>query len=317
MDRLTRPATALITRAWAIDRPLTAVALAMLPVLALALAGLVVDPRIISGAPAWMKPAKFAASIAIFCATMVWIFGYLETWPRLRRRVSAISSAVFLLEMAIISLQAWRGTTSHFNTSTVFDGVLFGIMGSAILVQTATTGAVAVALWRQPFADRALGWALRLGIVISIAGSLTGGLMTRPTAAQLTNAQLTGQMPVSGGHTVGAPDGGPGLPGTGWSTSHGDVRVPHFVGLHALQLVPAILLLAPSARRRTPLVVAAAASYAALFGLLLWEALIGESVLHPGTLTATAFAAWGIASAVAFAVAGVSSAVPRTRVVTI
>ena len=78
--------------------------------------------------------------------------------------------------------------------------------------------------------DRALGWALRLGMVITIAGASTGGLMTRPTEAQLAQLAATQQMPIVGAHTVGAPDGGPGLPGTGWSLEHGDLRVPHFIG---------------------------------------------------------------------------------------
>ena len=118
-------------------------------------------------------------------------------------------------------------------------------------------------VWRQRFADPALGWALRLGLILTVLGASTGGLMTRPTAAQIANARATHQMPLSGAHTVGAPDGGPGLPLTGWSTRHGDVRVPHFIGLHAWQVLPLFVLLVlrrGSDRTRTALAIGAAAS---------------------------------------------------------
>ena len=34
----------------------------------------------IGGAPAWLKPAKFAASIAIYTLTLAWVFTYLPEW---------------------------------------------------------------------------------------------------------------------------------------------------------------------------------------------------------------------------------------------
>src|SRR5437868_2981094 len=83
----------------------------------------------------------------------------------------------------------------------------------------------------------------------TIAGALTGPLMTRPTVAQLANARAGGRMTIVGAHTVGAPDGGAGVPLTGWSRAHGDVRVPHFVGLHAIQALAIFALLLRRRRR--------------------------------------------------------------------
>ena len=64
---------------------LTFTGLLMLVVLAASLAGLWLDPRVITGAPAWLKPVKFAISIAIYTLTLVWVFTYLPEWARTRR----------------------------------------------------------------------------------------------------------------------------------------------------------------------------------------------------------------------------------------
>jgi hypothetical protein len=268
-----------------------------------ALVGLAVDPRIVGGAPVWLKPAKFAASIAIYTFTLAAIFSLIPEWTRTRRIVGWTTAVTLTLEILIIGLQAFRGTTSHFNVATLFDGVLFTVMGSAIVVQTLSTIAIAVALWRHQLADRALGWALRLAMTITIIGATSGGLMTQPTRPQLDAARAGERMAVAGAHTVGAPDGGPGLPGTGWSTSHGDLRVPHFLGLHALQVLPIVALVLARLRVsdlvRVRLTFTAAASYVALFGILLSQALRGQSVLAPDALTLTLLGAWAAATAVA------------------
>ena len=296
MTRLKTRLFSLVSRLRAADAPLTAVGLLMLGLLGVAAAGLWIDPRTVGGAPAWLKPAKFAASIAIYTLTLAWVFTYLPAWARTRRVVSRTTVVVMVVEWAIIAVQAWRGTTSHFNVGTPLDATLFSVMGAAIVLQTFTSVAVAVALWRQRFEDRALGWALRLGMTITIVGALSGGLMTRPTALQLEQLGAGQPATVIGGHTVGGPDGGPGLPGTGWSAEHGDVRVAHFIGLHALQAL-ALLALVLGRRRwpesaRVRVMIVAGASYTLLFALFMWQALRGQSILNPDATTLGALAAW-------------------------
>jgi hypothetical protein len=183
---------------WAASPVLTASSLLMIVALAASLVGLIVDPRMITGAPAWLKPAKFAVSTAIYMLTLAWMFTWLPEWRRTRGVIGWITAVVFVVEVAIIGLQAWRGTTSHFNIGTVFDAVLFAVMGGPIVVQTLASVAVAIALCRQTFEDRALGWAMRVGMIVAIIGASTGALMTRPTAAQLELARVSGRIAVAG-----------------------------------------------------------------------------------------------------------------------
>jgi len=206
------------------------------------------------------------------------------------------TAIVFVLEVAIIDAQAWRGTTSHFNASTPLDRTLYFIMGGSILLQTLVSVGVVGALWRQRFTDRPLGWALRCGMTLTVLGVLTGPLMTRPAPAQLEDLRGGARLTVVGAHSVGGPDGGPGLPVTGWSREHGDLRVPHFIGLHAVQ-APA--LVAVGLRRwhrpeaaRVRAVQAAAVSYAALFLLLLWQALCGRGLVAPDATGLASLAIW-------------------------
>jgi hypothetical protein len=302
---------ALLHRLWRASPPLTAVGLLMAAVAVPSLIGVFVDPRIITGAPAWLKPFKFAISTAVYSLTLAWIFGRLTDWPRIRRIVGWTTAIVFVLEVAIIDMQAWRGKISHFNASTPLDRTLFIIMGSAILIQTFVSIAAAVALWRQRFSDRPLGWALRLGMTMTIIGAMVGPMMTRPTSAQLAHARAGEPMNVIGAHSVGGPDGGPGLPVTGWSREFGDMRVPHFVGLHAIQALTLVALAVRRWRRpealRVRAVLIAAASYASFFLLLLWEAMRGRSVVAPDGMALASFAIWATITALALGWIGLRS----------
>jgi hypothetical protein len=139
-------------------------------------------------------------------------------------------------------------------------------------------------------------------MIITISGALIAGFMTQPTAAQLAGAHAGQRMPIIGAHTVGAPDGGPGLSGTGWSTEHGDLRIPHFMGLHALQVLP-LIAFAMRRRRlnidtRVRLTLTAAGSYFTFFVLLLIQALRGQPVLRPDALTFGLFGAWALVTAI-------------------
>ncbi|MEV0126002.1 hypothetical protein AB0I16_31410 [Streptomyces sp. NPDC050703] len=288
-------------RSW--HRPLVLFSAAMAVVAVVSAVGLLVDDRVLVGAPIWAKPFKFAVSFIAYGLSLAWMLAVLDRGRRTKRRTGrgaawwagTVVAAAGLVEMAIITGQVIRGKRSHFNHQTPFDEALFDAMAVTVVVLWLATVAIAVLLLRARLTDRASAWAMRCGIVIALAGAALGFLMTQPAPGQ-----RRGESPVVGAHSVGVADGGPAMPLTGWSTTGGDLRIPHFFGMHALQLLPflvmALAALAPrfvrlaDARVRLRLLLVGSATYAALLALLTWQALRGQPLLRPdgATLTATA-----------------------------
>jgi len=196
--------------------------------------------------------------------------------------------------------------------STPFDQAVWTTMGATIGVFWLVGLTVPFLLLRQRFADPALGSALRAGVIVAMIGAAMGGLMPGPNQAQM-EALKQGQQPERvGAHAVGVKDGGPGLPIMGWSTEGGDLRIAHFFGLHALQVLPlaGVMIRRRFARRglggeaQRRLVRIATGGYLGLIGVLSVQALRAEPLIAPspftlgllGVLAAAVGIAWAMAS---------------------
>ena len=83
-------------------------------------------------------------------------------------------------------------------------------------------------------------------------------------------------------HSVGAADGGAGLPFVSWSSEAGDLRVAHFIGLHAMQILPvaalAFVWLQDYFRQLNPTILTfvLALVYFAAFNFLFLQAMRGQ-----------------------------------------
>jgi hypothetical protein len=148
----------------------------------------------------------------------------------------------------------------------------------------------------QRIDDPAFGWSLRLGLLIAVVGMAVAFFMPQPTPEQRAALSTGVAATIIGAHSVGVADGGPGLPIVGWSVLGGDLRVPHFFGLHGLQVLPLfgwlLMVRVPrlDARHRLMLVWIVGLAYLGLVAVLTWQALRGQSVIAPDGATLAAFA---------------------------
>lgn len=227
------------------------------------------DGRTVTGVNAWLKPSKFAISIAIYAFTLAWFMPYLSHYRRTVKFISWGTGAVFVGEMICVISQAARGVPSHFNISSAYDAGVFSLMGMLILFNTLLVIITLLLFFgrTQPLPQAYL-WGVRLGLLLFFLASVEGFAMVNNMA-----------------HTVGLPDGGAGLPVVNWSTRAGDLRIAHFLGFHALQILPLAgysfsRWRTDAVRRRAvAYVFAFALIYLAVFSLVFWQASEGRPLL--------------------------------------
>ena len=182
------------------------------------------DPGTAQFANPWFKPIKFAISFATFVWTVSLFLTRLRISSRLLSWTRRSMTATIVVEMLCLGIQASRSANLS-ATSGVTDWFIQQMTTGMVSINTA----ILVGLFaffcgkrdRIRIADSAMILSIRLSILIFLAGNAVGGYML-----------------ARGSHTVGAADGGPGLPFLNWSIIAGDLRIAHFIAIHAIQIVP-------------------------------------------------------------------------------
>ena len=252
-------------------RPWVHATMGMLGLLLVCLIAGQFDDRTLYGVSVWTKPAKFALSLAVYFATLVWFAHYIDRDYFLRREGKTLiwlPVACAWFEMAYIIIQASQGETSHFNTGTAFHATMYSLMGFGAVTLVSVLVWYASAIIRRnpttnPFTNpMLLALVLGLGITFLLGGGFGGYLSSM------------------GGHWVNAPatDAGGSLL-FGWTRQGGDLRVAHFFGMHAMQALPlfACTLSAKwSEHTKVACVVAFAAAYSAFTVMTFMQAVAGQ-----------------------------------------
>jgi hypothetical protein len=214
------------------------------------------------GVNAWYKPFKFAFSLGVYTWTMAWVCFYLPDF-----NVKLFNYTVIILwtfELFYIALQASKGQLSHYNLSTPLYSFLYGMMAIAATVVTVYTAYIGYLFFKLDFPSLPdyYVWSLRLGILIFVIFSFEGFAM---------GSRLN--------HSVGAINDNSNWFIVGWSKTVGDLRVAHFIGMHALQILP---VLSFYLLKSTKLTIAVSVVYLLLAAFTLVQALQGKPLIKAG-----------------------------------
>lgn len=251
------------------QRSLTVYGLATLALTFVAIALQAIDTRTLAtGVGVWVKPAKFFFSVSVFSLTAAWFFGYVRPERRRSRTMRATAAtliATATFELAYICWQAAQGLESHFNTGTPFHAAMYALMGLAAALLVATTLPLAWEIARRPAAGLEPSFVAAVAIGLVLTFVLGGG--------------FGGYMSSQAGHAIG-PVGGQ-VPVFGWNRIGGDLRIAHFLGIHAEQAIPILAALAAplASRLRWTLIVGGSLAYAALTVAIFAQAAAGRPLI--------------------------------------
>jgi hypothetical protein len=237
--------------AWQGDALLMRFASVLLVLLLPMAIGFAVDPRELRGASVWIKPMKFALSIAVLAWTTAYFMSHVHaSRQRGLATVRWIVIGAGTFELAYIAAKAALGEGSHYNVGDAFHRTLYTLMGIGAVMLTGSQALLAWLVARH--AVPGLHSAYRLAVVVGLSFAFVLGTASGVplSAIQPPNASA---LPIVGWHLLG------------------DLRPAHFVGLHAEQALP--LLGGWLAARQTPnargLVVGASVLWLVLFAVLM------------------------------------------------
>jgi hypothetical protein len=255
------------------------------------------DPTEILGVSQWEKPMKFFISTGIFCLTYSWLSSHITRFPHLVWWIGALIAISLAIEMIAITGAAALETTSHFNVSNPLSRIVWSTMSVFISIVFMSTVFLSVLILIEQQRTLLLRVGLGLGSAITSLGLGIAFTMTGPT-----EEQIGGNQAISGAHSVGVADGGPGLPLLGWSTVAGDLRAGHFFGVHAIQVAIIFLLIQRHLPKafRFPLIIVGNLTYASFVLIVTGQALRAEPFSSPSNQTLWLFGLLGLASITIF-----------------
>ena len=201
-----------------------ALAVALLLIAAGAFHGVVflLDDKPWEGPTGWRKAITFGFSLGVTLLS----FAVLARVIRLGRReewgILGTLAAASALEYALITVQAWRDEPSHFNVATGTDAAIWVGMGLGIAGIVLGAVAFTAAAFRPLPVAPSLALGIRSGLVLLLAGFVVGGVI-------IGNGGGASEFPTGHESTLGAA---------------GELKVPHAIGLHALQALPLVAWLA-------------------------------------------------------------------------
>ncbi|WP_309113864.1 hypothetical protein [Saccharothrix sp.] len=125
------------------------------------------------GPVSWRKAVTFGLSFGLTLASYTWVAGFV----RLRAGWPAVFTAASVVEVALISVQAWRKVPSHFNESTPFDTVVTRALTVGGVTLVVCVLALGVAALRTRDLTPAMRLAVRAGAGTLVVAMAFGGLM--------------------------------------------------------------------------------------------------------------------------------------------
>ncbi|MEU6354356.1 hypothetical protein ABZ896_34360 [Streptomyces sp. NPDC047072] len=130
------------------------------------------------GPVSWRKPVTFGLSFGLTLVAITWVTSYLRLAPRPRTALLAVLAADCVVEVAGITLQAWRGVPSHLDMETPFDTAVSMTLavGGGVLVAVLTLFAVA-SFRHRPTGPAGMALAVRSGFAILLVALASGAAM--------------------------------------------------------------------------------------------------------------------------------------------
>jgi hypothetical protein len=168
------------------------------------------------GPVSWRKPILFGITGGLTTISVAWVLGYLA-----QRKSLLVMSWIFavsmFIEVSLITMQRWRGVASHFNVTTPFDGMVFAMMGTLIMIVAVIIAIVTFKSFRFLNANPEMKLAIRSGLLFLNLTNVLGIILV---------AYGNYIMQASPGHA-------PNIYGQA-----GMMKVPHGLAIHAIQVLP-------------------------------------------------------------------------------